>query len=163
MSFIKWRVATAEDLAAKFGWTASCKAYGIDLATDYSPSENDDKTDTVAAHHSKYGMKSAQGNKASTQAMPSAGIPPVAQTAEVTCHVSVTIPKTLQPLKVCKAQLNGIHVAQPSKDAAVLSNRCAIPTAVQPTPAPVHPSLAVSVKVVSSMEQSLAYVTQFLS
>ncbi|KAL3187174.1 hypothetical protein MRX96_025902 [Rhipicephalus microplus] len=105
-------------------------------------------------------MKNAQENKAFAQAVTSADLPPVPQTAEVTCHVSVTIPKTLQLLNVCQDQLNGINVAQPSKDAAVLSNCCAIPKVAQPTPAPVHTSLSVSVSVVSSMEQLLAYVPQ---
>ncbi|KAL3244991.1 hypothetical protein MRX96_018389 [Rhipicephalus microplus] len=69
------------------------EAYGTDLATDYLPSENDDKIDIVASHHSKCDMKSAQGNKAFAQAVPSADLPPVFQAAEVTCHVSITIPK----------------------------------------------------------------------
>ncbi|KAL3235478.1 hypothetical protein MRX96_022387 [Rhipicephalus microplus] len=92
------------------------------LATDYSPSENDDKTDYVSVDHYKCGMKSAKENKAFANAVPLADLPPVSQNAEVTCRVFVAIPKTLQPLKVCEERLNGITVAQPSKYAALMSN-----------------------------------------
>ncbi|KAH7937542.1 hypothetical protein HPB49_012994 [Dermacentor silvarum] len=37
------------------------KAYGADLATDSSLSENDDETDIVAPHASECDMESAQG------------------------------------------------------------------------------------------------------
>ncbi|KAL3169681.1 hypothetical protein MRX96_015515 [Rhipicephalus microplus] len=46
---------------------------------------------------------------------------PVPQTAEVTCHVSTTIPETLQPLKVCEEQLDDINVGQRSEDSTVMS------------------------------------------
>ncbi|KAL1417084.1 hypothetical protein MTO96_027140 [Rhipicephalus appendiculatus] len=88
-------------------------------------------------------MESAQGKEAVPQTMPLADLPPVPQTAEVASAVSATIPKTLQPIKVCEVRLNGTTVAQPSilpsKDAAVLSNGCAMPTVPQPTPAPGPP------------------------
>ncbi|KAH8026430.1 hypothetical protein HPB51_020414 [Rhipicephalus microplus] len=105
-------------------------------------------------------MKNAQENKAFAQAVPLADLPPVSQNAEVDCHVSVIISKRLQSLKVCKEQLNGINVAQTSKYTAVLSNCCAIPTVAHSMPAPVHPSLAVPVTVMSSMEQLPSHVPQ---
>ncbi|KAL3211917.1 hypothetical protein MRX96_036181 [Rhipicephalus microplus] len=125
--------------------------YGMDIATDYSPSENDDKTVTVSADPSKGDMKSSQENKAFAQAVSLANLPPVSLNSEMTCYVSVTIPKTLQFLKVYEEQLNGITVAQPSKYAAVLPSCCGTPTMPQPPPAPVHPPHVVLVVVVSSM------------
>ncbi|XP_037281623.2 uncharacterized protein LOC119174693 [Rhipicephalus microplus] len=123
------------------------EAYGTDLTTDSSPSEYDDETDAVAAHASECDMESAQGKEAVSQTMPSAELLPVPQTAEVASPASATIPKTLQSIKVCEVRLNGSTVAQPSilpsKDAAVLSNGCVVPTVPQPMPGPGPPSTAV--------------------
>ncbi|KAH8026472.1 hypothetical protein HPB51_020582 [Rhipicephalus microplus] len=135
-------------------------ACDMDITIDYSLSENDDRTDTVAAHYSKCKQKSVQRNQAFSQAGPSADLLPVPLAAKVTCHVSVTIPKTLQPIKVCEERLKSTTVGRPSKDAAVLSNCCTVPTVPQPMPGPVHPSVAVPVTAVSSVEPSLAYVPQ---
>ncbi|KAH8036020.1 hypothetical protein HPB51_016324 [Rhipicephalus microplus] len=103
---------------------------------------------------------SAQENQAFPQAVSPAGLPLVPQMAELTCHVSVTIPMSLQPIKKCEMRLNGTTVVQPSKDVAVLSNCCAILTVPQPTPAPVHPSVAVTITQGFSMKQSPACVPQ---
>ncbi|KAL1447201.1 hypothetical protein MTO96_028612 [Rhipicephalus appendiculatus] len=114
------------------------EVYSTDLATDSSPSENNDKTDAVAPHTSKCGLESAQVREAIPQAMSSADLPPVPQTAQVAVHVSATISKTLQPIKVSDVRLDGITVAQPpilpSYDPALMLNCHAMLLVPQPTP-----------------------------
>ncbi|XP_037519696.1 LOW QUALITY PROTEIN: uncharacterized protein LOC119396513 [Rhipicephalus sanguineus] len=140
------------------------EAYGTDLTTDSSPSENDDETDTVAPHASECDMESAQGKEAVPQTMPSADLPPVPQTAEVASPVYATIPKTLQPIKVGEVRFNGTTVAAPSilpsKDAVVLSNCCVMSTVPQPTPAPGLPLAAAPVAAESAVVPSPASVAQ---
>nr|XP_050026608.1 uncharacterized protein LOC126521912 [Dermacentor andersoni] len=123
------------------------KAYGADLATDSSLSENDDETDIVAPHSSECDMESAQGKETVPQTMPLADLPSVLQAAEVATHVSAAIPKTLQSTKSCEVRLNGTTTAQPallpSKDAAAMPN-CVTLTVPEPTSGPPLASPAVA-------------------
>ncbi|KAK8775760.1 hypothetical protein V5799_030896 [Amblyomma americanum] len=105
------------------------KAYGAYLATDSSPSENDDEADTVAQHASRCDMESAQG-KETTHTMPSADdLPSVPQAVEaVATHMLTASSKTLQLVKNCEVRLNGTTAAQPAllpgKGAASSSQNC---------------------------------------
>uniref|UniRef100_A0A1E1XIY8 Round spermatid basic protein 1-like protein n=1 Tax=Amblyomma aureolatum TaxID=187763 RepID=A0A1E1XIY8_9ACAR len=148
------------------------KAYGAYLATDSSPSENDDEADTVVQHASRCDMESAQG-KETTHTMPSAddllSVPKAAEA--VATHLLTSSSKMLQPVKNSEVRLNGTTASQPAllpgKGAVSPPQNCVLPApslssgpasgSSSSTPAPVaastmlsSPSPATSVPLVAS-------------